>query len=110
MKLNRILRTLALVMVLASQFFLVTNYAPFVVPAFACYTWQVGTRVGLRGGSEIRTGSGLGYTVHTIVPEDNWQVDIIGGPRSADGKEWWNISRKNLDGGGTGWIYKEQAG
>ena len=78
--------------------------------AYACYTWGVGQRVGLRGGAEIRHGSGLGYSVHTIVPNDNWQVDIIDGPRHADGLEWWDISRERLDGGGTGWIYIEQAG
>jgi hypothetical protein len=77
---------------------------------YACYTWAVGNRVGLKGGAEIRTGSGLGYPVHTIVPNDNWQVDIIDGPRYADGEEWWDISRENLDGGGTGWVYISQAG
>lgn len=110
MKSSRILRTLVFVVFLTSQFFIVTNSSRFVVTAFACNTWQVGARIGLRGGSEIRSGSGLNYQVHTIVPEDNWQVDIIDGPRNADGKEWWDISRQNLDGGGTGWIYKEQAG
>ncbi len=82
----------------------------FVTSAYACSTWEVGQRVALRGGSEIRQGSGLSYYVHTIVPEDNWQVDIIDGPRHTDGYTWWGISRKNLDGGGTGWVYIEQAG
>jgi len=81
-----------------------------VPKAYACYTWQVGQRVGLKGGAEIRYGSGFAYAVHTIVPNDNWQVDIIGGPRYADGQEWWDISREALDGGGTGWVYKAQAG
>jgi len=78
-------------------------------PVYACYDWSVGQRVGLRRGAEIRTGNGLGYQVHTIVPEDNWQVDIIDGPQSGDGQEWWDISRRNLDGGGTGWVSKSQA-
>src|SRR5688572_13459553 len=78
--------------------------------ALACYTWAVGQRVGLKQGTQIRDGSGLSLRVHTTVPSDNWQVDIIGGPRLADGHEWWDVSRKNLDSGGTGWIYKSQAG
>lgn len=76
----------------------------------ACYSWSVGQRVGLKGGSEIRVGSGLGYRIQTIVPNDDWLVDIIGGPRYADGQEWWDTSRAKLDGGGTGWLYKSQAG
>ncbi len=75
-----------------------------------CHTWQVGQRVGLKSGAEIRDGSGFGYVVHTIVPEDDWLVDIIDGPRYIDGEEWWDISRENLDGGGTGWVYISQAG
>ena len=83
-----------------------------VPKAFACYTWAVGQRVGLKGGTQIRTGSGFAYPVHTTLPPsgDNWPVDIIDGPRSADGQEWWDISRQNIDGGGTGWVYKAQAG
>jgi hypothetical protein len=88
--------------------------APFpggVQPAFACYTWAEGNRVGLAGGTQIRTGSGFGYPVHTTLPADanDWQVDIIDGPRHVDGQEWWDISRQAIDGGGTGWVYKAQA-
>ena len=72
--------------------------------------WQVGTRVGLCAGAQIRSGSGFSYPTHTIVPESNWQVEIIGDPRNSDGVTWWNISRANIDGGGTGWVYFEQAG
>ena len=93
--------------------FVLSSFLPGVVkPVYACYNWAVGQRVGLKGGTQIRTGSGLSYTVHTTLPADanNWQVDIIDGPRSADGQEWWDISRKNIDGGGTGWVYKSQAG
>lgn len=90
----------------------VSGILPLYSPstAYACYTWTVGSRVGLRAGAEIREGSGFGYRVHTIVPEDNWQVDLVGGPRSVDGEEWWDISRRNVDGGGTGWVYIRQAG
>src|SRR5687767_1813834 len=92
--------------VIISQF---AYLAPgFVTTSYACSTWQVGQRVGLRGGSEIRHGSALSYGVHTIVPHDGWEVDIIDGPRHADGFTWWDISRRNLDGGGTGWVYIEQ--
>lgn len=73
-------------------------------------TWYVGARIGLCAGAQIRTGSGFSYPTHTIVPENNWQVDIIDGPRNANGVTWWDISRENIDGGGTGWIYFEQAG
>jgi hypothetical protein len=72
--------------------------------------WQVGARVGLCAGAQIRSGSGFSYPTHTIVPENNWQVEIIDGPRNSDGVIWWSISRKNIDGGGTGWVYFEQAG
>ncbi len=30
--------------------------------AYACYTWQLGSRVGLKKGAEIRTGSGFGFS------------------------------------------------
>ncbi len=72
--------------------------------------WQVGSRVGLCAGAQIRSGSGFSYPPHTIVPENDWQVEIIDGPRNNDGVTWWNISRANIDDGGTGWVYFEQAG
>lgn len=71
--------------------------------------WQVGSRIGLCAGAQIRSGSGFSYPTHTIVPENNWQVEIIDGPRNNGGVTWWNISRNNIDGGGTGWVYFEQA-
>ncbi|MCL4561889.1 MAG: hypothetical protein M1281_14930 [Chloroflexi bacterium] len=64
--------------------FIISNLVPGgVQPVYACYTWSVGARVGLAGGTQIRAGSGLAYTVHTTLPADanNWQVDIIGEPR-----------------------------
>jgi hypothetical protein len=77
----------------------------------ACYTWQVGARVGLREGAQIRTGPGLAYAVHTTLQPgvSDWPVDIIDGPRYADGREWWDTSRVHVDGGGTGWVDKAQA-
>lgn len=71
--------------------------------------WQVGTRVGLCAGAQIRSGSGFSYPTHTIVAENNWQAEIIDGPRNNGGVTWWNVSRKNIDGGGSGWVYFEQA-
>lgn len=68
--------------------------------------WYVGGSVGLCLNTQIRTGSGLGYTVHTVVPVNNWPVDVIGGPRYADGYTWWDISRSD---GGTGWVRQDQA-
>jgi len=72
--------------------------------------WYVGARVDLCAGAQIRTGSGFSYPTRTIVPENNWQVDIIDGSRNNGGVTWWNVSRANIDGGGTGWVYFEQAG
>ena len=103
--------TLSVIITIVS--FVLTSFLPGVVkPVYACYTWAVGQRVGLKGGTQIRTGSGFSYSVHTTLPADanNWQVDIIDGPRNVDGQEWWDISRRNIDGGGTGWVYKAQAG
>jgi hypothetical protein len=71
--------------------------------------WYIGARVALCAGATIRSGSGFNYPTHTIVPENNWQVDIINGPRNSGGVTWWDISRANIDGGGTGWVYFEQA-
>jgi hypothetical protein len=71
--------------------------------------WSIGQRVFLKKGAEIREGSGTTYPVHTVVPEDNWPVDVIDGPRCVDSKDWWNISRKNIDNGGTGWVNRSQA-
>jgi hypothetical protein len=84
----------------------------FILPFNASANdWRPGNIVGLCKGTEIRVGSGFGYRVHTIVPEDNWAVKIIGGPRYADGEEWWDTSRREAGdpSGGTGWVYYRQA-
>ena len=84
--------------------------SPSPTPEATCVgPWSVGQRVLLKKGAEIRQGSGSTYAIHTIVPEDNWSVDVIGGPRCIDGADWWDISRKNIDAGGTGWIRRLQA-
>ncbi len=108
---KRFLFTLSVIITILA--FILASFLPGVAnPVYACYTWGIGQRVGLKGGTQIRTGPGFGYTVHTTLPPDanNWLVDIIDGPRYADGQEWWDISRKNIDGGGTGWVYIAQAG
>ena len=71
--------------------------------------WVVGSRVLLRKGTEIRQGNGTSYAIHTVVPVDNWPVDVIDGPRCVDGSDWGDISRANIDGGGTGWGNRSQA-
>jgi hypothetical protein len=74
-------------------------------------TWGIGRIVYLCQGTQIRQGSGLSYTVHTVVPVPNWAVKIIDGPRYADSLTWWNIDRNAAaqDGGGTGWVTESQA-
>ena len=72
--------------------------------------WQVGALVGLRAGTCIREGPGFAYRAHTRVPEDNWTVMVIDGPRFADGHTWWDISRRAAGdpSGGTGWVTQDQ--
>ena len=76
----------------------------------AANNWAVGNTVGLCAGTDIRTGSGFGFPVHTVVPEDNWVVVVIDGPRFIDGA-WWDIDRAAAGdpSGGTGWVYQSQA-
>lgn len=68
--------------------------------------WNVGRTIGLPSGTCIREGPGLNYHAHTRVPEDNWAVMVIGGPRYANGKAWYDTSRKAAGdpSGGTGWV------
>lgn len=68
--------------------------------------WQRGNTVGLCKGTEIRVGSGLSHSVHTIVPENNWLVTVINGPRYANGFTWWDVQRA---GGGSGWVRQDHA-
>jgi hypothetical protein len=72
--------------------------------------WERGCLVGLRANTCIREGPGYGFRAHTRVPEDNWTVKVIDGPRTANGKVWWDTSRKAAGdpSGGTGWVTQEQ--
>lgn len=82
----------------------------FVAPVSAD-DWRVGNIVGLCKGTQIRNGPGYNYAAHTTVPENDWAVKIIDGPRPANGEEWWDTSRKAAGdpSGGTGWVSKRQA-
>ncbi len=72
--------------------------------------WRVGDIVGLRAGTCIRVGPGFGYRAHTRVPEDDWAVKVIDGPRGADGLTWFDTSRREAGdpSGGTGWVAESQ--
>lgn len=67
--------------------------------------WQVGHIVWLCKGAPLFSGPGEDYTIHTIVPNDFWEVLIIGGPFTPDGTQWWHIDRNgaNDPSGGQGW-------
>jgi hypothetical protein len=85
----------------------VTTVGPPPPPPLPCTTtWAVGNRVCLGRGTRIYHGptSNLDSNYHTTVPEDNWPVIVIGGPRNQYGWEWWDTSRREIDGGGTGWL------
>lgn len=79
--------------------------------ALAQVPWAQGQIVGLRAGTCIREGPGSGYRAHTRVPEDEWAVMVIGGPRFADGRTWWDTSRRAAGdpSGGTGWVAEDQS-
>ena len=87
-------------------FILLSPYSP----ALAQGGWEIGKTTGLRAGTCIREGPGFSYLAHTRVPEDNWAVMIIDGPRTADGHIWWDTSRKAAGdpSGGTGWVTQDQ--
>jgi len=78
--------------------------------AFGQNDWTIGRIVGLREGTCIREGPGLDYPAHTRVPEDDWAVRVIGGPRDADNKIWYDTSRRDAGdpSGGTGWVDRSQ--
>lgn len=81
------------------------------LPATAADDWRVGGLVGLHAGTCIREGPGLSFRAHTTVPEDNWTVQVINGPRSGnEGKTWYDTSRKAAGdpSGGTGWVDASQ--
>lgn len=74
--------------------------------------WTTGNNVGLSKGTQIREGPSFSFCYHTIVPENNWTVQVIGGPTTdASGNVWYNTSRAAAGdpSGGTGWVRKAQA-
>jgi hypothetical protein len=72
--------------------------------------WQAGWIVGPCAGVRTREEPGTAYRAHTQVPEDNWAVTVIDGPRMADGSIWWDTSRRAAGdpSGGTGWVRMDQ--
>lgn len=86
-------------------------YLLFLTSASAQETWGRGNIVGLRAETCIREGPGFNYRAHTRVPENNWAVMIIDGPRTANGHIWWDTSRQAAGdpSGGTGWVTEDQS-
>ncbi|MGB3219726.1 MAG: hypothetical protein WBD79_20215 [Anaerolineae bacterium] len=68
--------------------------------------WERGKLIGLRAGTCIREGPGLNYRAHTRVPENDWIVMVMDGPRQANDKTWYDTSRRAAGdvSGGTGWV------
>ena len=69
--------------------------------------WHIGDIVPLPKGTLIYQGDGFGWPINACVPEDDWLVKVIGGPRHTDGYIWYDTSRKEVDGlptSGTGWV------
>jgi len=89
----------------------VDHFTEFALLATPSNDWAVGNIVLLCEGTEIHEGSGDEYPVHTVVPEDDWAVKVIGGPRIVSGETWWDTSRYEAGdpSGGTGWIKQSQA-
>jgi len=87
---------------------LLSVLAIFIVPPVSADDWYVGKIVGLCKGTHIYSGSGENYILTVVVPEGDWQVMIIDGPRG----DWWDTSRKAVDllpTSGTGWVKKSEA-
>ncbi len=92
-------------------FVLVVAFSPLAFALAQTGNWVVGDTVNLQKGALIREGPGLSYRAHTCVPVDDWAVKVTGGPRYADGKTWFDTSRKAAGdpSGGTGWVDQSQA-
>ncbi len=84
---------------------------PTIMPIYAQNNWANGEIVGLRAGTCIREGPGYSYRAHTRVPENEWAVMVIDGPRFANGHTWWDTSRYAAGdpSGGTGWVTEDQS-
>jgi surface antigen len=78
-------------------------------PGRCRYSWVVGNQVALDAGAEIRRGPGLNFDVHTRVPQNDWLVEVLDGPRQSSDGIWFDVSRATLDGGGSGWVEFSQA-
>ncbi|GEM_PF-3266899 len=96
---------------IASVFVTVILALSAVGSVFAENSWAVGNLVGLCAGTHIYQGPGGGYPYHTVVPEDNWTVMVIDGPRYFGGEAWWDTSRAAAGdpSGGTGWVKQSEA-
>jgi hypothetical protein len=74
--------------------------------------WRIGNDVRLCKGTQIREAPAVSSCYHTIVPENNWVVRVIGGPvhTNNDGKTWYDTSRRAAGdpSGGTGWVNIQQ--
>jgi len=81
-------------------------------PVAAQNDWRIGNIVYLTKGTQIWTAPtfGNGSCYHTVVPVDDWAVKVINGPRTADGRTWYDTSRQAAGdpSGGTGWVNIEQ--
>lgn len=79
----------------------------------AANDWRVNNIVYLSKGTQIWTAPSFSSPscYHTIVPEDNWAVMVINGPRNAEGRTWYDTSRAAAGdpSGGTGWVNTLQA-
>ncbi len=60
-------------------------------------TVKIGDNVELTADTNLRVGSGINYNIKTIVTKGA-VGNIIGGPRNADGYEWWDIKFINDQG------------
>ncbi|MDQ2807779.1 MAG: hypothetical protein M3Z04_12860 [Chloroflexota bacterium] len=103
---------LLLVPVLLIAFGVGPVYAQVFTPARA-NDWQVGNTVYLSRGTQIWVAPDLANSCyHTVVPVDNWEVKVTGGPRGndKDRRTWYDTSRRAAGdpSGGTGWVNIEQ--
>jgi hypothetical protein len=107
MRLNKAVRAVFLLPIVLSMLLLLTGAA-----TIQTNDWRVDNLVGLCQGTEIREGPGVNYCYHTVVPENNWTVKVIGGPiTTGDGRIWYDTSRREAGdpSGGTGWVNIQQA-
>lgn len=77
--------------------------APTVAPTTAAPTLAIGAKVVVQGtgasGLNVRTGAGTGHARVKTLP-DGAVLEIIGGPKEADGYTWYQVRD---EAGSTGW-------